>query len=126
MFGLTNPDQRDAIAPPVTYWFQVARCHFMRRLTEYEEARQQLEALLATLLPVSADGVVENSVVENSVVENSVVENSVVENSVVENSVGEKGLSATDEELKPAQQACTFALCVLGWINYEQGQYESA
>ncbi|HRW04909.1 MAG TPA: BTAD domain-containing putative transcriptional regulator [Caldilineaceae bacterium] len=96
LFGLTNIDQSDTIAPPVSYWLQVARCHFMRRLTEYDEARQQLEALLAILLPVSADGVTE------------------------------KGLPAPDEEIKLARQAYTFALCVLGWINYEQGQYESA
>ncbi|MCB0063787.1 MAG: hypothetical protein KDE19_16805, partial [Caldilineaceae bacterium] len=91
LFGLANADTHE----PVLQWLQVAQCHFMRRLAEYDAARQRLEALIAVISPLFA-----------------------------------AGKTATEEDaaetVNLARQTYTFALCVLGWVNYEQGDYVSA
>ncbi|MEZ4676052.1 MAG: tetratricopeptide repeat protein, partial [Caldilineaceae bacterium] len=96
LFGTVLTDQDNSVSSAVSDWLQAAQCHFMRRLGEYDEARTQLEALIARLLSASIDG-----------------------------TAAAKSRIADQDKLLAAQ-AYIFASCVLGWVNYEQGKYESA
>ncbi|MCB0063112.1 MAG: hypothetical protein KDE19_13400, partial [Caldilineaceae bacterium] len=82
LFGMAEITEND----PVAQWLQVAQCHFCRRLTEFDEARDRLMAILAILPPTTVEEEMANAPLP------------------------------TDAVGKLALRTRTFALCVLGWI----------
>lgn len=81
---------------PVVHWLQTAHCYFLRRLAEYDEARRRLEALLAVISSVPVGEKSENETL------------------------------ATDGTTRLGLQTYSFALCELGWLHYDQGDYDVA
>ncbi len=91
LFGIISAEAND----PTIIWMQVARCHFMRRLAEYDQAHKRLKELLPILLAARDQ----------------------------QNTSSHQGVDAPSITL---QHTHTFALLVLGWVHYEQGNYDAA
>lgn len=84
---------------PTIIWMQVAQCHFMRRLAEYDQAHKRLQELLPILLAARDQ-----------------------QNTSSHQVVDAPGFTSGFTLL----HTHTFALLVLGWAHYEQGDYDAA
>lgn len=81
---------------PIAAWLTVAQCHFLRRLADHDQARAQLEEVVEALDSEFTDKA----------------------NATMQGTAVEGGISPIVIH--------TFALSVLGWVHYEQGEYEKA
>lgn len=92
LFGLSA----HALPEAIQCWLQVAQCHFLRRLAEYNEARQQLEHLIKHVLPAMVSP------------------------------ANAYGAPDSEQKMQFAIETECFATIVLGWIYYEQGDHSAA
>ncbi|MEZ4706673.1 MAG: BTAD domain-containing putative transcriptional regulator [Caldilineaceae bacterium] len=116
LFGKAAAQQDGLMA----HWLRVAQSHFMRRRAEHEGARALLEALLYSAPFQSRSLLSLVEAMENSGFES---ERSITTLSPVLVDAAEPLDKSTHTNIAITY---IFALCELGWVYYEQGDYEAA
>ena len=104
LFDMGTAPLRD----PTTAWLSVAHCHFLRRLAEHDQARNHLEKLITRIS--STD----------------VTKQEWVSTSLRTEAVAKIEAQVTRQEEDTIMDVLLFALSVLGWVYYEQGNYDAA